>query len=93
MEACNNPQPNIRWSLGSLVEEWGIELSKSEGSRTPQDLESTHLEPRGQGGGSQRLNYQPKSMQGVDLGPLHICSKYAAWSSCGSSNNWSGGCL
>lgn len=47
----------------------------------------------GAGVGSQRLNYQPKSMQGMDLGPLHICSKYAAWSSCGSSNNWSGGCL
>ena len=41
-------------------------------------------------GGSQRLNHQPKDMPWLDLGPLHICSRCAAWSSCGSPNNWSG---
>jgi len=31
---CRDPQSNIRWSSGSLVEEWGIEVSKPEDSRT-----------------------------------------------------------
>ena len=34
-----------------------------------------------------------KGMQGLDLDPLHICSRCAAWSSGGYPNNWSGGCL
>jgi hypothetical protein len=76
-----NPQWNIRWYSGNLVEEWGIELSKLEGSRTPQeDIQSQltldHLV-------SQRLNHRPKSMQGLHLDPLPICSRYAAWSPCG----------
>ena len=33
---AETPQSNIRQSLGSLVEEWEIELSEQEGSRTPQ---------------------------------------------------------
>lgn len=36
-------------------------------------------------GGTQRLNYLPKRVQGLNLDPLHIYSKCAAWSSCGSS--------
>ena len=32
---------------------------------------------------SQRLKHQPKGMQGLDIGPLHIHSRYAAWSLCG----------
>lgn len=39
---------------------------------------------------SQRLNHEPKSMQGLNLGPLHTCSGYAAWHSCGSPNNGAG---
>lgn len=40
----------------------------------------------------QRLKYQPKSVHRLDPHPSLICSRYAAWSSCWSSNNWSGGC-
>jgi hypothetical protein len=36
-------------------------------------------------GDSQRLNHQPKSEHGLDIGPLHVCNRWAAWSSCGSS--------
>ena len=32
-----NPQSNIKWSYGSLVEETGIELNKQERSSTPQE--------------------------------------------------------
>ena len=34
---CRDPQPNIRWSFGSLVEEWRIGLGQPEGSRTLQE--------------------------------------------------------
>jgi hypothetical protein len=37
------------------------------------------------------LGYQSGSMQEVDLDSIHICSKCAAWSSCGSSNKWNEG--
>lgn len=37
--------------------------------------------------GSQRLNHQPMSKLGLDLGPLNILSRCAAWSSCESSIN------
>jgi hypothetical protein len=30
------PQLNTRWNSWSLMEEWELEISKSEGSRTPQ---------------------------------------------------------
>ena len=86
------PTANIRRSSGSLVDKWGIEGSKPEGSRTPQeDLQSqlTWIH-----GGPQRLNHQPNSTQRRDLNPHSpICSRCAAWSSCGSPNNWSRGCL
>jgi hypothetical protein len=40
---CRDPQPNIMWSLGSPVEEWGEELREPERSRTPQEnLQSPH---------------------------------------------------
>ena len=41
---------------------------------------------------SHTLNHQPKSEHRLDLGSLHMCSRRAAWSSCGSLNNWSQGC-
>jgi hypothetical protein len=34
-------------------------------------------------GDLQTLDHQPKNMHGLGLSPLHICSRYAAWSSCG----------
>jgi hypothetical protein len=42
---------------------------------------------------SQKLNHQLKNMYGLDLYPLQILSRYAAWSSSGSPNNWNRGCL
>jgi hypothetical protein len=78
------PQPNVRWSLGSLVKDCGTVLSELEGLRTPQeDLQSQLTWARGAGGrkeaeeSSQRLNHQPKSIHGLDLGPLHIFSRCA----------------
>jgi hypothetical protein len=35
VKRSRDPQSNIRWSSGSLVEESGIELREPEGSRTP----------------------------------------------------------
>ena len=39
--------------------------------------------------GSHSLNHQLKCTQWSDIGPLHICSSFATWSSCVSSNIWS----
>jgi hypothetical protein len=43
-------------------------------------------------GSFQRLNHQLKSEQGMDWGPLHMFSRWAAWSSYVSSKIWSSGC-
>lgn len=40
--------------------------------------------------GSQRLKHRPRSMEGLDLGPLHICTLL---SSCGSPKQLEWGCL
>ena len=38
---CRDPQPNIRWVSGSLVEEWEEELREPRGVKdTTTDLES-----------------------------------------------------
>ena len=68
--------------LGVLRKCGGIELNKIEGSRTLSQLTWDH-------GGLWVLDHQSGSRQ--DL--LHICSKYAAWCSCGSPNKWNWGCL
>ena len=78
----HRPTANISWSLGSLVEELGEELKNSERIGTPQEDQQCEL--TWSFGHSQRLNHQPKSIQRLDLGPLHICSRCTAWSSCGS---------
>jgi hypothetical protein len=73
------------------VEELGVGLREPEESRTSQeDLQSQLTWVHS---GSQRLNHQVKSMQKLDLSPLHICSRFAVWPSCGSPNNRSGGHL
>jgi hypothetical protein len=59
------------------VEECGIEVSKSEVSRTPQEDPQSQLSM--DRGGSQSLGHQPDIMQELDLDPLHICSKCSAW--------------
>lgn len=62
-------------------------MRKLEGLRAPQeDLKDKLTWARG---GSQSLNHQLKSMQGLGLGPLHTCNKCAVWSLCRSPNNWS----
>ena len=67
METDPNPQPYIRQSSGSLVEDSGRALSTLEGSRTPQgDLQSQLLWAHR---GSWRVNHQPKSTPGLDLTP------------------------
>ena len=53
-----------------------IEVSKSEGSRTPQENPQSQL--RRNHGGSPSLGHQPESMQELDLDNLHIRSKCAA---------------
>jgi hypothetical protein len=89
-------QTNIKKSPGSFVEELGIEVSKSEGSRTPKEDPQSHL--TWAYGSSQKLNHKPWSMRGwggaegeLDLDLLHICSRCAAWSSCDSPNQWNVG--
>ena len=66
---CRDPQPNIRWSSGSLSEELGKGL-RDRKMRTPQEDKQSQL--TWTLGGLQRLNHQPKSRHGLDLGPPHI---------------------
>ena len=66
------------------MEEWKTEVSKMEGSRTPQEDPQSQL--TWDHGVSQ-------SIQELDLDPIHIYSKYVAWCSCGSLNKQNGGCL
>ena len=56
-------------------------LKESEGSRTPQECLQEQLTWAHRG--LSRLNCQPESMLGMDLGPQHICNMCAAVSSCG----------
>lgn len=63
----------------------------SEGSRTP--WEGSHNQLTWAQRGSQRLNGQKGSLHGTELGTLHICHSYAAWSTCGTPNSGNGCCL
>jgi hypothetical protein len=51
-------------------------MREPEGSRTRLPTESTNLGPWG----LTENKYQPKSMNGLNLGYLHICSRYECWS-------------
>jgi hypothetical protein len=67
---------------------WGEGLRNPEGIRTSQEDQQSQL--TWTFGGSQRLNHQPKTNTWVGpRSPAH--SRCAAWSSCRSPNNWSGG--
>lgn len=76
-------------NLGSLVEERGVELSKTEEIRTTQeDLQSqltwahevfTDAEP------------STKEHAGLDLDLIYICNRHTVWCSCRSPNKWSRG--
>ena len=70
-----DPQLNIKWSLGKEG------LKNPERPRTPQENLQSQLTWAHRG--SQRLNCQPESVHGMDLGPLYICKSYAAGSTCG----------
>lgn len=68
-----DPQPNTRWSSGSLVRVGDrIEGAGRVKYTTRRPTESSNLDQ----GDSQRLNYQPKSICGLYISPLHICSRY-----------------
>jgi hypothetical protein len=73
---------------GCFVEDYGEGLGEQTVSRTPQEDQQCQL--TWAHGGSQRLSHRPKNMQSLDLDHLHICSRCAAWSSCGFHDNWSG---
>lgn len=84
---CRDPQPNIRLSLGSLAEELGIKVSKSEGSkRLLEDCQQSWDR-----GDSQSMGHQQENMEEMGLDFLHTCSKCATWSSCGFPNKWNKG--
>jgi hypothetical protein len=87
---CRYSQLNIGWPLVSLVEELQGRIENSEGERNSTERPTKLVWTLGD---SQRLNHQQNNIYGLDLGPLHICSRYAAWSSCGFPNNWSRGWL
>ena len=67
-------KPTTRQSLGSLVEELKIKVSKSEGSKTPQEILEGQL--TWGHGDLKSLSHQPGSRQELDLEPLPICTKY-----------------
>ena len=80
--------------LADMAEEKMFSLTRDQKNRKDEDgskdtterpTESTIPGP----GASQSLNHQPKSVQGLDLGLPHICSRGAAWASCGSPISWS----
>ena len=74
-------QPNNKQSFRNL-EELEKGLKEPKGSKTLQkDLKSQITLGHG---ASQGLNHQPKSIQGLDLAPLHISIRCSSW---GSPNN------
>jgi hypothetical protein len=71
IDAERDPQPNIRWSSESLVEELVEGLRDLKEIGTPQEDQQSQLTYSL--GGSQRLNHQLKSKHGLDLGlPTHM---------------------
>ena len=60
------------------MEELGKGLGDQNRTGTPQEDRQSQL--TWALGGSQRLNSQPKNEHKLDLCPLHICRKWAAWS-------------
>ena len=61
--------------LGNLMEELGEGLRDLEWIGTPQEDQQNQLTWTFVG--SQRLNHQLKSIHGLDLSPMHICSRCA----------------
>lgn len=65
---CADSQSNSRQNFGDRVEEFGIEVRKSEGSRRPQGELQSQL-TWGQEGRLQSLNNQLRSMEELNLEP------------------------
>lgn len=72
-------------SSGNPVEEGEEGLKEAERSRMPQGNLQIQLSWAHRS--SQGLNRQPESMYGMDLGPVHVCNRCAAGSSCGTPSN------
>jgi len=64
-ETDRDPQSNIRWSLGTLVDELGERLRDLEGIGTPHEDQQIQL--IWVLGVSQRMNHQSKSIHGPNL--------------------------
>ena len=91
VDRCRDSQPNTGQSFRNLIDKLGemIDSPKVDRNSTGRPTESTNLGLWG----SQSLNHQPRAYKGWTWVFLYMCSRYAAWSSYGSSNNWSRGCL
>lgn len=73
------PQQNIIWH--NWVPKWTRNFQFSQQKHSPQELTV-----------SQRLNWQPRSLHGTDLGDFHICYSRVAWSFCWIPNSGSRSC-
>lgn len=80
--------PKIRWTSGFLVEGSWFGAGGVKGN-TRKPKESVNLPHRG----LQRLNQQPRTLLGTDLGFLPVCYSCAIWSSCGTPNSRSRSCF
>ena len=81
-------QVKVWKSCGSVRDR--IEQAGGVKDTTRSAIVSTNLSPWGL---TETKPPQWKSTHRLDLGSLHICSRCAVWSSCGSPYNWNWGCL
>lgn len=80
-----HPLLNIRWSAMSLMEELRKGLMNLKKTGYPQEDQQSQL--TWTLAGHKRLNYQPNSEHGLDLGLLQICNGCATWSTFRYPNN------
>jgi hypothetical protein len=90
MEADTETLSQTSGGVQGVLWKLGIEVSKEEGSRTPWENPQHQLT---WGHGAHRAWATNQGAYRSWTWTLHICSKWAAWSSCGSPNKWSGSCL
>jgi hypothetical protein len=84
IETDRDLQANIGQRSETLMEEPGEGLKALKNIGTPQEDQQNNP------GSSLRLSHQPKNIHRLDQGPQNICSRYAAWSSCGPQTTASG---
>jgi hypothetical protein len=68
---CRGPQPNIRQFSESLVEDLGKGFNEPEEENSPQDIQS---QLTWEYWNSQSLSDQMKTMHGLTVSPVYICS-------------------